>query len=217
MTIMGGGQLKMVGDWPRFTIHDDVGGKTWQNVEQTAYFLVENQNQPQNSDFGIALEARYGDFGPFFPEDKCRNDLGYSYNIAQRYREARSFTQKEVIDHGAYTGLEMITYPYGPGVDMPQNQWFGIKLVIRNMNDNSEVYIEYWFDELADNNWVKLFEFTDDGDWFANRSGRGGADCKDRLDNWVILYPTDAVRFRADYANPVYVKDASVREIEPIP
>ncbi len=39
---------------------------------------------------------------------------------------------------------------------------------------------------------------------------------KDRPDNWVILHPTDAVRFRADYANPVYVKDASVREIDPL-
>ena len=84
------------------------------------------------------------------------------------------------------------------------------------MDFDSKVHIEYWLDKSADNIYEKLFEFTDDGDWSAKRKGKNGRDCKDRPDNWVILHPTDAVRFRADYANPVYVKDASVREIGPL-
>jgi hypothetical protein len=215
--IMGDGRLRMSGDAPRFSIYDNAGGQTWQNVEQTAYFYLEDQNQPIGSDYGIALEARYGDFGPFFEEHQCSQDLGYSYAVAQRYKNARSFTQKEVIDHGAYTNSMMNMYPYGTGVDMPKNKWFGLKLVIRNMDSNSKVNIEFWFDKLANNNWVKLFEFTDSGNWFATRSGVNANDCQDRPLNWIILHHTNAVRFRADYANPVYIGSASVREIAPLP
>nr|WP_294804504.1 hypothetical protein [uncultured Nitrososphaera sp.] len=232
-TIMGDGTIKLEGDFPRLHISDprvtqhtpyprtDV--QMWKNIEFTCYFFVQNQNEPVGTDLGVALEARLGDFGPLAPDgclsyqySQTGEPLGYSYNTYCRYNQGKVGVQKEVMDHGAYTNSPPLGYAFG-GSNVPFGQWFGMKLVLRNMNADSAVKIETYVDKDDTQNWQKVGEFDDAGGWAARPGGVNAAACPARPLDMIINWATPDIRIRADYAAPVYIKNLSCREIDPLP
>lgn len=228
-TVMGDGRFKLEGEAPRVHIIDNdasrelktVGNSVslWKNTEVTAYFFVEHQNQSSDVDKGIGIETRLGDYVGNYLPDMCQTQesegdaLGYSYNTFMRYNGARSAVQKEIKDQEMYTDGVGDINPFGSG-DMPLNKWFGLKLVTVNYNDDKNVKLEVWFDEEGNNHWRKIIEFGDDGHWSAgDEDGENANNCPQRPDNMVITWGTPDVRIRADYSDPVYLKNVSVREI----
>jgi hypothetical protein len=228
-TVMGDGRFKLEGDASRLHIIDKdasrelktVGNSVslWKNTEVTAYFFVEHQNQTIDEDKGIGIEARLGDYVGNYLPDMCQTPesegdaLGYSYNTFMRYNGSRTGVQKEIKDEGMYTDGVGDINPFGSG-DMPLHKWFGLKLVTVNYNDDKNVKLEVWFDQEGNNHWRKIIEFRDDGHWRAgDQDGENANNCLQRPDNMVITWGTPDVRIRADFADPVYLKNVSVREI----
>lgn len=232
--ITGDGMIKLTGDFPRIHIIDTKakmsvpnppvdGVKIWKNIEMTAYFYAESQNQPSGADTGIALEARLGDFGPLAP-DQCLSyefasggqPLGYSYNTFIRYNQGKIGIQKEVKDHGAYTADPPQGFAFG-GSNMPYGRWFGVKFIVRNYDGDSKVRLETYLDRDATNVWTKIGERLDSGGWTGRVGGVNAAVCPARPLDMIINWGTPDIRIRADYANSVWVKWLSCREIDPLP
>jgi hypothetical protein len=229
-TVMGDGRFKLEGDAPRVHIIDKdasrelktVGNSSvslWKNTEVTAYFFVGHENQTIDDDRGIGIEARLGDYVGNYLPDMCQTPesegdaLGYSYNTFMRYNGSRTAVQKEIKDQVMYTDGVGDINPFGSG-DMPLHKWFGLKLVTVNYNDDKNVKLEVWFDEEGNNHWRKILEFRDDGHWSAGEEdGENANNCPQRPDNMVIAWGTPDVRIRADFSDPVYLKNVSVREI----
>jgi hypothetical protein len=91
--------------------------------------------------------------------------------------------------------------------------WFGFKVVIYNIENDSAVKMESYIDEHATNEWKKVSELVDDGWWYADAKKFGKADC-DRARDQVLTEAGQVVAFRSD--DIVWdFKNLSVREIEP--
>jgi hypothetical protein len=74
--------------------------------------------------------------------------------------------------------------------------------------------MESYLDNTNSNYWVKVFEITDDGNWFANSSDKVfySANCGRSKDH-IVLNSGPIVTFRADNV-VLNFKDFSIREID---
>ena len=100
---------------------------------------------------------------------------------------------------------------------MPTNAWIGLKVMIRNFDNNQAVHMESWIDQRADGNWRKVTEVRDTGGWTggAGLDGCGAAPFnfkQDQLVTWAGPY----VNFRFDNLS-TDIKWMSAREIDPLP
>jgi hypothetical protein len=94
-------------------------------------------------------------------------------------------------------------------------RWIGIKAIFYNLPAGN-VRMEQWIDNnglnnktgLPSNNWTKVFEFTDDGDWAGGHTKCGGSN------NTVITWGGPIAVFRWDQIPDMDVKYFSVREIQ---
>jgi hypothetical protein len=118
--------------------------------------------------------------------------------------------KKEIWFTGGYTKEKSI-----PRITEPiLNRWIGWKVVIHNINNDSAVKMESYLDNSNSNYWVKVFEITDDGNWFANSSDKVfySANCGRSKDH-IVLNPGPIITFRADNV-VLNFKDFSIREID---
>ena len=83
-----------------------------------------------------------------------------------------------------------------------------------NTNNDSAVKMESYLDNSTSNHWVKVFETTDSGKWFANSSDDEfySANCGRSKDH-IVLNSGPIVTFRTDNV-VLNFKDFSIREID---
>jgi hypothetical protein len=70
------------------------------------------------------------------------------------------------------------------------------------------VKLEIWIDPTMNNNWQKVYDFTDAGGW-----GDAGDECGGAPDK-IVTWGGPIATFRWDNADDVSIQNLSVREIE---
>jgi len=171
-------------------IHADSPDGEWRNVEMTGYFkLEEGEDQ-------FTLVARQG---PTYNDDGGCGAYGY-YGMLSADGDA--FFRKKLFHHGGYS--DRAAEEKGV-IDNLQDRWVGIKFVVYDLNDD-EVKLELWVDDGdEENNWKKVTEYVDDGDWEVD-----GSDCD--KDGDEIIHEGTRGGFRVD--DSVFeFKKLSIREI----
>jgi hypothetical protein len=173
-------------------IHADSPDDEWKNVEMTGYFKLEDGNDQ------FTLIARQG---PTYNDDGGCGAYGY-YGLLDANGDA--YFKKKLFHHGGYTDRTAVEENV---VDDLDGRWVGIKLMTYDLDGSDEVKLELWVDDGDEtNNWKKVTEYVDDGDWETH-----GSDC-DRDSDDII---DDGTRggFRVDDSEFEF-KDLSIREIE---
>jgi hypothetical protein len=158
----------------------------------TGYFKL----QAGNDQFTLI-----GRQGPTYNDDGGCGAYGY-YGLLSANGDA--YFKKKLWHHGGYTDRTAVEENV---VDDLDDRWVGIKLVVYDLDGGDEVKLELWVDDGdEENNWKKVTEYVDDGDWETH-----GSDC-DRDSDDII---DDGTRggFRVDDSDFEF-KDLSIREIE---
>ena len=177
----------------------------WKNVEITGYFKVNSYTSSiRNGAAHIELLARGGTHSSPVP---CE---GTAYH-SNTYQTGNSRFEKELEYPQGYTS----DYPDQATTSPLQGRgWIGLKAVFYNM-PNGSVKLEQWIDDGSDNintpgnNWHKLLEYTDSGNWGGGTTNCGGTDIT------IITWGGPMVFFRWDNIDDMDVKNFSVREIHP--
>jgi hypothetical protein len=173
-------------------IHADSPDDEWKNMEMTGYFKLLDGNDQ------FTLVARQG---PSYNDDGGCGAYGY-YGMLSA--EGDAFFKKKTYHHGGgYTDRTAVAENV---VDELQDRWIGIKLIVYDVGED-DVKLELWVDNGDEtNNWKKVTEYIDDGEWETDESH-----C-DRPDDYTIDSGTRA-SFRVDDSEFEF-KKLSVREIE---
>src|SRR5215211_5771494 len=171
-------------------LHADSPDGEWKNVEMTGYFKL----QAGNDQFTLI-----GRQGPTYNDDGGCGAYGY-YGLLSANGDA--YFKKKLWHHGGYTGRTAVQ---GNVVDNLDDRWVGIKLVVYDL-DGGDVNLELWVDDGDEtNNWKKVTEYVDDGQWKV-----AGSDCDrdsdDIIDDWT------RGGFRVDDSEFEF-KKLSIREI----
>lgn len=172
-------------------LHADSPEGEWKNVEVTGYFkLLDGDDQ-------FTLIARQG---PSYNDDGGCGAYGY-YGMLTADGDA--YFKKKLFHHGGgYTDRTAVEEGV---VDDLKDRWVGIKFLVYDLDDD-EVKLELWVDDGDEkNNWKKVTEYVDDGDWETEDS-----DC-DRSSDDIIEEGTRG-GFRIDDSEFEF-KDLSIREI----
>ena len=173
-------------------IHVDSPNGEWKNMEMSGYFkLLDGQDE-------FTLIARHG---PSYHEDGGCDAYGY-YGMLSA--EGDAFFKKKTYHHGGgYTARTAVAENV---VSEVQDRWIGIKFIVYDVNEE-DVKLELWIDDGDEtNNWKKVTEYIDDGEWETDESH-----C-DRSEDYIIHSGTRA-SFRVDNSEFEF-KKLSVKEIE---
>jgi hypothetical protein len=173
-------------------IHVDSPKGQWKNVEMSGYFKMVNGEDE------FTMIARHG---PSYHDNGGCDAYGY-YGMLSA--EGDAFFKKKTYHHGGgYTDRTAVAENV---VDELQDRWIGIKLIVYDVGED-DVKLELWVDNGDEtNNWKKVTEYIDDGEWETDESH-----C-DRPDDYTIDSGTRA-SFRVDDSEFEF-KKLSVREIE---
>ena len=173
-------------------LHADSPNGHWKNVEMTGYFKLEQ------GDDQFTLIARQG---PTYNDDGGCGAYGY-YGMVSA--EGDAFFKKKLFHHGGYSDRTAVKENVIGNLD---GRWVGVKLIVYDL-DKDDVKLELWVDDGDEQNqWKKVTEYIDDGDWSVS-----GSDC-DRSDDDIIEEGTRG-GFRVDNSEFDF-KDLSIREIQP--
>ncbi|HEY7226816.1 MAG TPA: hypothetical protein VH481_01680 [Nitrososphaeraceae archaeon] len=183
------------------------GETNWRNVEMTGYVkivsVIENSsNKVIEND--LTWYARGGKHNPEFPCEATAYMGGL-------YDNGKVGWKKELWFVGGYTDEKQSNKVTNSLVD----RWIGWKVVIYNINNNSEVKLESYLDNTNSNYWVKVTNLVDDGGWYAKMpdSNFFAAGCYKDKDS-IITNSGSTATFRSD--NLIWdFKNLSIREIEP--
>jgi len=183
------------------------GESNWKNVEMTGYVkivsVIENSsNKVIEND--LTWYARGGKHNPEFPCEATAYMGGL-------YDNGKVGWKKELWFVGGYTDEKQSNKVTNSLVD----RWIGWKVVMYNINNNSEVKLESYLDNTNSNYWVKVTDLVDDGGWYAKMPDLDffGAECSKDKD-FIITNSGSTATFRSD--NLIWdFKNLSVREIEP--
>ena len=183
------------------------GETNWKNVEMTGYAkiagVIENSsNKVIEND--LTWYARGGKHNQEIPCEATAYMGGL-------YDNGKVGWKKELWFVGGYTDERQSEKVTNSLVD----RWVGWKVVIYNINDNSEVKLESYIDNTNTNYWVKVTDLVDDGGWFAKMpdSHFFDADCSKDKD-FIITNSGSTATFRSD--NLIWdFKNLSIREIQP--
>jgi hypothetical protein len=172
-------------------IHADSPDDEWRNMEMTGYFRLQEGNDQ------FTLVARQG---PTYNDDGGCGAYGY-YGMLSADGDA--FFKKKLFHHGGYSDRTAVEENV---VDDLHDRWVGIKLVVYDLDDDA-VKLELWVDDGNEkNNWRKVTEYVDDGDWETD-----GSDCDRDRDETI----DEGTRggFRVDDSQFEF-KKLSIREID---
>jgi hypothetical protein len=117
---------------------------------------------------------------------------------------------KEIWHDRGYTEEKAISKP----TDSIVGRWIGWKSIMYNIEDGNAVKMEAYLDDKCDNNWVKVADLVDRGDWYCNDKRFNEADCH-RPRNYIIANSGPKAAFRSDGVRWDF-KNLSVREIQAI-
>ncbi len=226
----------------RVKVSTPSGATPWKNVEITGYLKVLNIIYPlkhnrssNNIENNSTLNRNNNNSTQSDQKNKKENnDLTNNPAIVWYARSGRhnnnapcegtslkggidvngtAFWQKEIWHTGGYTASKHTK------VNIINNsilgRWIGWKVVIYNINNNSDVKMESYLDDRKNNNWTKVENLVDNGSWNATSSDREfySANCNKPRD-YVVTNSGPIVGFRSDYIKWNF-KDLSVREIQP--
>jgi PKD domain len=171
-------------------LHADSPEGQWKNVEMTGYFKLHQGNDQ------FTLIGRQG---PTYNDNGGCGAYGYYGSLSAN---GDAYFKKKLFHHGGYTGRTAVQ---GSVVDDLMDRWVGIKLVVYDLDDG-EVKLELWVDDGDEtNNWKKVTEYVDDGNWVVSGNG-----C-DRSSDDIIEEGTRG-GFRVDDSQFEF-KKLSIREI----
>ena len=179
----------------------------WLNTEMTGYYKLRNSvYYPQEFIHVLRSGTPHA--------STCQ---GYSYYAGITFDGDVAKIQKSLYHGGDRLGYSSTFFIHG--VTTPLNdRWIGMKTVTYNVNDNTGVKIEIWLDDLADNDWRKVYEQTDNG--WSIQGDPEDYGCINpltgltRTSNDIILWGGTEQQFRADNAE-IDFKALSIREIVP--
>jgi len=179
----------------------------WLNTEMTGYYKLENSiYYPQEFIHVIRSGTPHS--------STCQ---GYSYYAGISFDGDVAKIQKSLYHGGDRLGYSQTSYTRGTTTPL-DNRWIGMKTITYNVNDNTAVKIEIWLDDLADNNWRKVYEQTDNGWTVPGDPANYG--CINPLTGLpgsstdIILWGGTEQQFRADNAE-IDFNSLSIREIVP--
>jgi hypothetical protein len=188
----------------------------WKNVEITAYYKIIKLKSGVNSglvDFWIytrgaihsanTAEGCGGCAYRFAWSDKA-DDIGYQKEM---------YHNSDLSDCGDRVNLgTRIDSGFGNLV----GKWFGIKAIIYNTNNDTNVHLETWMDKDNTNVWVKVKEETDSGGVYPgapSTSCEGGEACGGTRDERFV-WGSPLIRFNWRDVAEMHLKNFSVREIQ---
>jgi hypothetical protein len=165
----------------------------FRDVEMTGYFY----GTQSSGDTEYVMYCRGGSHG----DNSCE---GSAYKAAVKYTDGRCRVRKEQW-HVSYVDQD---WRAGHGGSV-RNKWTGMKFIVvnRGSKPNISVYMEIWIDKGNNNNWERVYTYTDDGGW-----GTNGGKCGGNRDQ-VLTWSGPLAVFRWD-VNGIRFKKLSVREIK---
>jgi hypothetical protein len=191
----------------RMNVNTLEGETNWKNVEMTGYakiagVIANSSNKVIEND--LTWYARGGKHNQEIPCEATAYMGGL-------YDNGKVGWKKELWFVGGYTDERQSAKVTNSLVD----RWVGWKVVIYNINDNSEVKLESYIDNTNTNYWIKVTDLVDDGGWYAKMpdSYFFDAECSKDKD-FIITNSGSTATFRSD--NLIWdFKNLSIREIEP--
>ena len=163
----------------------------WKNVEITGEYRYGGGDGP-----GITHYVRSEDHSNL--HDGCG---GSSYKNKIYFDGTSNFNKEQT--HPTSWEMPHIEHKYGDLKD----HWFRFKAIIYNL-PNGNVNLENWLDPNNNNNWTKIGQLTDNGEW-----GEDGDICGGTPDE-KITWGSPTVTIRWDEIS-IDFRNLSVREIEP--
>ncbi|MGE5683673.1 MAG: hypothetical protein ACM3ZS_00840 [Nitrososphaerota archaeon] len=192
----------------RMNVNTLEGETNWKNVEMTGYakiagVIANSSNKVIEND--LTWYARGGKHNQEIPCEATAYMGGL-------YDNGKVGWKKELWFVGGYTDERQSEKVTNSLVD----RWVGWKVVMYNINDNSEVKLESYIDNTNTNYWIKVTDLVDDGGWYAKMpdSHFFDAECSKDKD-FIITNSGSTATFRSD--NLIWdFKNLSIREIEPV-
>lgn len=192
----------------RMNVQTIEGETNWKNVEMTGYAKIHSVIQNSSNKVIENDLTWYARGGKHNQEIPCEA-TAYMGGL---YDTGKVGWKKELWFVGGYTDERHANKVTTPLID----RWIGWKVVMYNINNNSEVKLESYLDNTNSNYWVKVTDLVDDGGWYAKMpdSDFFGAECSKDKD-FIITNSGSTATFRSD--NMIWdFKNLSVREIEPL-
>jgi hypothetical protein len=191
----------------RMNVNTLEGETNWKNVEMTGYakiagVIANSSNKVIEND--LTWYARGGKHNQEIPCEATAYMGGL-------YDNGKVGWKKELWFVGGYTDERQSAKVTNSLVD----RWVGWKVVIYNINDNSEVKLESYIDNTNTNYWIKVTDLVDDGGWYAKMPDSHFFDTECSKDkDFIITDSGSTATFRSD--NLIWdFKNLSIREIEP--
>jgi hypothetical protein len=183
------------------------GESNWKNVEMTGYakisgVITNSSNKVIEND--LTWYARGGKHNQEIPCEATAYMGGL-------YDNGKVGWKKELWFVGGYTDERQSAKVTNSLID----RWVGWKVVIYNINGNSEVKLESYIDNTNTNYWIKVTDLVDDGGWYAKMPDSNFFDAKCSKDkDFIITNSGSTATFRSD--NLIWdFKNLSIREIDP--
>lgn len=204
----------------RMNVITPPGEQPWRDVEMTGYIKVRSIYDPNSSNQSEEDGSGNGNEGTGIPDltfrarggahssdNPCEGTaLNGSFDILKR----EVLWKKEIWHTGGYTDSKGVVQAVDSSI---LNNWFGFKVIMYNINNDTGVKMETYIDVNNTNQWVKVTEVTDEGGWFANSSDEvfNSANCGKNKD-YVVTNSGPIATFRGD--NIAFdFKNLSIREI----
>ena len=138
----------------------------WRDVEMTGYFYATQSASDDDAEFVPYVR------GGRHNGDACE---GFAYKAAFNYNTGQIRVRKEQWHPSGYVSGDWRT-GYGGST---RNKWVGAKFICvnRGASPNISVYMEGWIDKNNNNNWERVYTFTDSGQ---GSFGGGAGRCSDK-------------------------------------
>lgn len=211
--VLDGGWL-IDGPAVRLNVGTPLGSKQWTDLEITGYAKVLSAAEGNNLDINDVEE-----------KDRHLYELSWRARGARHNNEVpcegtalngginidgESSWKKEIWHTGGYTDARQDIKVTGSIL----GKWIGWKIVMYNIKNNTAVKMESYLDDNANNRWMKVSDFIDDGGWYSKSSDRDfyAVNCS-RPKDYIITNGGPIVTFRSDNIKWEF-KNLSIREIQ---
>jgi len=221
-TVDGAGHLTAAGSTVRMYVHDPKKQAEWdENLEITVYVTRISETQTVSySGLQIFARTNHGTLGNE-NENLC-DDRGYG---AKLNIDGTWAFEKETKHEGGHGYVTVAATK--PAESLPKNVKVGLKYVLRNMSQNTQVKVELYRDLSDGTNggkWEKITEFVDTGsNWGVGAdTPKAGVLPQLPLIKAQVLPSSESkkpmltVYFRHEYGTMRYER-LSIREVEPLP
>jgi hypothetical protein len=213
--IDGKGTMTMSGSGPRFHINSldssKVAPQFFRDVEFTAYY--QRHGSAGQNWGGMVVGVRSGPLGHASPGgNNCDATTYYA-----RFRNDGKWDFEKELKHPESTYWSGSGFnrqdPLWNGSPLPLDRWIGMKYIVCNVNNNSQVRLELYIDSVSNGNpqdngeWELVGTVTDSGTWPS-----GDVSGCTYAQDAIILQGNGTILMRTDGDTAIYTK-VSIREI----